>query len=71
MLRRAQVGVILVSPKSVELAKHNTALRFVECFEPEPHQKAYYPTLCAFELLPDPEAFFTIQPIKGFSTFEP
>ncbi len=71
MLRRAQVGVILASQKSVELAKQNSALRFVECFAPKPHQKAYYPTLCAFELLPDPEAFFTIQPIKGFSTFEP
>ncbi|MFN4294808.1 MAG: hypothetical protein ACK4JD_11825 [Thermoflexales bacterium] len=71
MLRRAQVEVIFASPKSLEQAKQNSALRFVECFDPEPHQKAHYPTLCAFEVLPDPDAFFTILPIKGFSTFGP
>lgn len=70
-LRRAQVKIIFTTPDAVEAAKRNHALQFVRCFESEAQQRRYYPALCAFEVLPDPEEFFTILPITGFSTFEP
>ncbi|MCS7060930.1 MAG: hypothetical protein RMN25_07155 [Anaerolineae bacterium] len=72
ILRRAQVRFVLLRPEAVELARQNSALRFIRCFEPDPVKLKYYHSpLCAFEVLPDPTDFFTIQPISGFSTFEP
>jgi hypothetical protein len=71
ILRRAQVGIVLLRPPAAELAKRNSALRFVQCFEPE-GAKSYLPTpLCAFEVLEDNNDFFNIQPLSGFSYFEP
>ena len=71
VLRRAQVGIVLLRPHAAELAKRNSALRFVQCFEPE-GAKSYLPTpLCAFEVLEDNNDFFNIQPLSGFSYFEP
>jgi len=71
VLRRAQVGIVLLRPRAAELAKRNSALRFIQCFEPE-GAKSYLPTpLCAFEVLEDNNDFFNIQPLSGFSYFEP
>lgn len=73
ILRRAQVSIVLLRPKAAELAKQNSALRFVQCFDPQSADLShYYPDpLCAFEVLPGKDDFFTIQPVSGFSTFEP
>ncbi len=71
ILRRAQVGIVLLRPAAAEAAQKNTALRFVRCFEPAPSQPYYEDTLCAFDVLPDPDNFFTVQPLTGFSFFEP
>lgn len=63
---------MLLTPEAAELARQNSALRFVQCFEPEANARIYYPyTLCAFEVLPGEEDFFTIQPVSGFSGFSP
>ncbi|MGQ9815927.1 MAG: hypothetical protein ACUVR3_12395 [Candidatus Roseilinea sp.] len=63
---------MLLRPKAAELAKQNSALRFVQCFDPQGAGLSYYPDpLCAFEVLPGEDDFFTIQPVSGFSTFEP
>lgn len=71
ILRRAQIRIVLLRPAAAELARKNSALHFAQCFEPGPAQYAYYKdTLCAFEVLPNPDDFFTIQPIAGFSQFE-
>lgn len=71
ILRRAQVGIVLLRLRVAELAKQNNALRFIECFKPGPNVRHYYPyTLCAFEVLPGDD-FFSIQPVSGFSVFEP
>ena len=71
ILRRAQVGIVLLRPPAAELAKRNSALRFIQCFEPE-GAKSYLPTrLCAFEVLEGEDDFFNIQPLSGFSYFEP
>jgi len=71
VLRRAQVGIVLLRPPAAELAKRNSALRFIQCFEPE-GAKSYLPTrLCAFEVLEGEDDFFNIQPLSGFSYFEP
>ncbi len=72
ILRRAQVGIVLLRPEAAALARQNSALRFVQCFEPDPVALYYYPdTLCAFEVLPGQDDFFTIQPVSGFSGFGP
>ena len=72
ILRRAQVGIVLLRPRAAALAQQNSALRFVQCFEPDPVKLSYYrDPLCAFEVLPDEDDFFTIQPVSGFSYFEP
>lgn len=72
ILRRAQVGIVLLTPEAADLARQNSALRFVQCFEPEANVRIYYPyTLCAFEVLPAEEDFFAIQPVSGFSGFGP
>ena len=72
ILRRAQVGIVLLRPAAAEMAQKNSALRFAQCFEPAPSQRSYYQdTLCAFEVLPNPDDFFTVQPLAGFSSFEP
>jgi len=70
ILRRAQVGVVLTSPEQADLAKRNTALRFVQCFDPGPASHYYPIPLCAFEVLPRDDDFFNIQPVTGFSDFE-
>lgn len=71
ILRRAQIGLVLLRPGAAESARKNSALRFVRCFEPADAQRAYYrDALCAFEVLPSADDFFTIQPIAGFSQFE-
>jgi hypothetical protein len=70
ILRRAQVGIVLLRPEAAELARENSALRFAQCFEPGLNARHYYPyTLCAFEVLPGEDDFFTIQPVSGFSYF--
>lgn len=70
ILRRAQIGLVLLRPKAAALAKQNTALRFVRCFDPGPEVETYYPyPLCAFEVLPRDDDFFNIQPVNGFGEF--
>ncbi len=71
VLRRAQVSIVLLRPRAAELAKRNSALRFIRCFEPE-GARSYLPiSLCAFEVLEGDDDFFNIQPLSGFSYFEP
>jgi hypothetical protein len=71
VLRRAQVSIVLLRPRAAELAKRNSALRFIRCFKPE-EAKSYLPiSLCAFEVLEGNDDFFNIQPLSGFSYFEP
>ncbi len=74
-LRRAQVALLLLPPDFAKLAQHNPHLRFHRCFQPGLAEH-YYPKpniLCAFSILPDPDEFFSIQPVRGFSVsdFEP
>jgi len=71
VLRRAQVSIVLLRPHAAELAKRNSALRFIRCFEPEGAKNYLNTSLCAFEVLPSDTDFFNIQPIHGFSYFEP
>ncbi len=71
ILRRAQVGIVLLRPRAAKLAMQNSALRFVKCFEPQGAKNYLNTTLCAFEVLPNDTDFFNIQPIYGFSYFEP
>lgn len=72
ILRRAQVGILLLSQHAASIARQNSALRFMRCFEPDSTAQVYAPDpLCAFEVLPNQDDFFTIQPVSGFSLFEP
>lgn len=70
ILRRAQVRIVLLRPEAASMAKQNSALRFAGCFEPDPDLSYYHSPLCAFEVLPYTDDFFSIQPLSGFSDFE-
>lgn len=53
ILRRAQVGIVLLRPEAANVAKQNSALRYITCFELDSTTQVYHHSpLCAFEVIP-------------------
>lgn len=71
ILVRAQVKVVLLTPKESEAAQRNPYLRFIRCFSEEGGPFKYGTPLCAFEVTKSPaEVSINVQPTRGFSGFE-